>query len=49
MKADQNDVEVTCPNKDNHISAFPAYDRILCPYCHKKYVRKPIERQLTRV
>ncbi len=29
-----------CPNKDKHISAFPAYDRIKCPWCKKTYVLK---------
>ena len=30
-----------CPNYNNHVSAFPGYQRILCPYCQKTYVRKP--------
>ena len=34
-----------CPNKDKHISAFPAYDREKCPYCKKTYVLK--EKELT--
>ncbi len=29
-----------CPNKSNHVSAFPAYDRELCPYCKIIYIRK---------
>lgn len=29
-----------CPNKKNHVSAWPAFDRELCPYCRKTYVRK---------
>jgi len=27
-----------CPNKRNHVSAFPAYDRELCPICHGTYI-----------
>jgi len=30
-----------CPNKDRHISADPAYDRIKCPWCGSVYVPKP--------
>jgi hypothetical protein len=35
-----------CPNKVNHISDTPAYDRMRCPYCLNPaetpvYVRKP--------
>ncbi len=30
-----------CENRHNHVSAFPAFDRVLCPYCSKTYVRKP--------
>ncbi len=29
-----------CPNKKNHVSAFPAYDRVKCPFCNKVYVRR---------
>jgi len=34
-----------CPNKSKHVSAFPAYDRIECPYCKRKdqlpvYIKK---------
>ncbi len=29
-----------CPNKSKHVSAWPAFDRIPCPYCKKTYVRK---------
>ncbi len=29
-----------CPNKSNHVSAWPAYDRIRCPYCNRVYVLK---------
>jgi len=28
-----------CPNKGNHISAFPAFDRIICPYCQQVYIK----------
>jgi len=28
-----------CPNKHNHVSAFPAFDRIKCPYCNKVYIQ----------
>ena len=38
-----------CPNKHNHLSAFPAYDRELCPYCKQVYILKPgmaLEKQL---
>ncbi len=31
-----------CKNIKNHISAFPAFDRIKCPFCDKVYVRQPI-------
>ena len=30
-----------CPNYNNHVSAFPAFDRVMCPYCKQVYVRKP--------
>ncbi len=30
-----------CPNKSNHVSADPAYDRIKCPWCGEVYVQKP--------
>jgi DNA-directed RNA polymerase subunit RPC12/RpoP len=30
-----------CPNRVNHVSAFPANNRIVCPYCGKKYIRRP--------
>ena len=33
----------TCSNRANHVSAWSASDRILCPFCGKKYVRKPAE------
>jgi len=29
-----------CPNKSQHVSAFPAFDRELCPVCRKTYVLK---------
>ncbi len=29
-----------CPNKKNHVSAFPAFDRIKCPVCGKTFVIK---------
>jgi len=29
-----------CPNKHNHVSAWPAFDREKCPYCQQVYVRK---------
>ena len=32
-----------CPNRHNHVSAWPAYDRELCPVCHKTYVLKKKE------
>lgn len=28
-----------CPNKSNHISAFPGYGRSPCPLCHEVYVK----------
>jgi hypothetical protein len=36
-----------CPNRHNHISAFPAFDREKCPYCNRPdqlpvYVKKPL-------
>ncbi len=34
----------TCPNKGNHVSADPAYDRIKCPWCNTVYVQKPREK-----
>lgn len=27
-----------CPNRYNHISAFPGFDRVICPECQKVYV-----------
>ncbi len=32
-----------CPNQSEHVSAWPAFDRKLCPYCGKVYVRKQIQ------
>jgi len=32
--------DIRCPNKDKHVSAFPAFDRELCPYCRKVYILK---------
>lgn len=29
-----------CINRFNHVSAWPGYGRIICPNCHKVYVRK---------
>ncbi len=29
-----------CPNKSNHVSGFPAYDRVPCPWCWKAYILK---------
>lgn len=29
-----------CKNCQNHISAFPAFDREPCPVCGKSFVRK---------
>lgn len=26
-----------CPNKANHVSAWPSYDRVRCPYCRSNY------------
>jgi hypothetical protein len=26
-----------CPNRQNHVSAEPAYDRVRCPFCHNSY------------
>jgi len=26
-----------CPNKANHVSAYPAYDRVPCPFCTNGY------------
>jgi hypothetical protein len=31
---------INCPNKVNHVSAFPASDRMLCPHGCGTYVRK---------
>lgn len=33
----------TCPNRNNHRSAWPGYGRELCPYCREVYVEKPKE------
>ena len=30
-----------CPKRNSHVSAWPAYDRELCPYCQKVYIRDP--------
>jgi hypothetical protein len=37
-----------CPNKSKHISAFPAFDRIICPYCRQVFVLKYPEREQIR-
>lgn len=31
---------IHCSNKSNHVSAWPAFDRKLCPNCGQVYVRK---------
>ena len=36
----EDEVKERCPNQFYHISAWPAFDRKLCPYCHKVYIRK---------
>lgn len=33
-------MEHGCPNKVNHVSAWPGTDRMICPVCLNKYVRK---------
>ncbi len=33
-----------CPNKSNHVSAWSAYDRVICPWCRKVYIRKELRR-----
>lgn len=30
-----------CPNERNHVSAWPAFDRMPCPFCGRVYIRKP--------
>ena len=35
--------QLGCPNWYNHVSAFPGYGRILCPWCQAVYV-KTVER-----
>jgi len=33
----------SCPNKAKHVSAFPAFDRVECPYCENDapvYIKK---------
>ena len=29
-----------CPNKSNHISAFAAFDRIICPWCKEVFIER---------
>ncbi len=36
-----------CPNKSKHVSAWPAFDRIPCPYCGKVYIRKEVRDGIT--
>jgi len=31
---------MTCPKKHLHVSAWPAFDRELCPVCKQVYIRK---------
>jgi len=28
-----------CTNSYNHVSAFPGYQRVICPECHRVYVK----------
>ena len=35
----------TCVNRENHVSGFPGFDRIKCPFCNNSYVRKPKEEE----
>ena len=30
---------MNCPNRMQHVSAWPAFDRKLCPVCGRVYVR----------
>ena len=30
-----------CPNKAQHVSGFPGFDRVNCPICTMVYVRAP--------
>jgi hypothetical protein len=36
----------SCPNKMNHVSGSPAFDREKCPHCDNAYVSKPIKKGL---
>lgn len=29
-----------CPWKHRHVSAFPAFDREKCPWCHQAFILK---------
>ncbi len=37
--------QLPCPNKFNHVSAWPGYGRTKCPYCGKLYIHKEIEKE----
>jgi len=32
-----------CPNSHKHVSAFPGYDRIICPECLRVYINKEMK------
>lgn len=31
-----------CPNLRQHVSAFAAYDRTICPICGQVYIKKEV-------
>ena len=40
LNAQQLTSKDICPNQYKHVSAFPAFDRELCPLCKRVYIRQ---------